>query len=123
MMDRIPIPSFVSAALERVANGKGSTQKPPPNPLTYPKSALPYDSDVFKNPPSEYRGCPFWAWNTKLSKDKMLAQIDAFSDMGMGGFHMHSRTGLDTDYLGTEFLDMVSTCVEYAEKKGLLACL
>jgi len=24
---------------------------------------------IFKNPTSEYRGAPFWGWNTKLSKD------------------------------------------------------
>jgi len=36
---------------------------------------------------------------------------------------MHARTGLDTEYLGTEFMDMVSACVDAAEKKGLLACL
>lgn len=36
---------------------------------------------------------------------------------------MHSRTGLDTEYLGTEFMDMIKACVEQAEKKGLLACL
>jgi len=36
---------------------------------------------------------------------------------------MHARTGLDTEYLGSEFLDLVSDCVDEAEKKNLLACL
>lgn len=43
--------------------------------------------------------------------------------MGMGGFHAHVRTGLDTEYLGTEFMDMISACVEHAEKQEMLACL
>jgi hypothetical protein len=43
--------------------------------------------------------------------------------MGMGGFHMHSRSGLDTEYMGKEYMDLVRACVEYAESKGLLACL
>ncbi|OLN83431.1 hypothetical protein CCHL11_03053 [Colletotrichum chlorophyti] len=93
------------------------------NPLTYPKSAEPFSRDLFKNPTSEYRGCPLWSWNTKLEKSKLLRQIDHLKDMGMGGFHMHVRTGLDTDYMGPEFMDRVRDCVEYAESKGMLACL
>ena len=41
----------------------------------------------------------------------------------MGGFHMHVRTGLDTEYMGDEFMSIVRSCVEYAEKKEMLACL
>lgn len=122
-MDNLPIPGFLSTALQKVVNTKRSIEKSTPNPLSYPKSLEPYNSKVFKNPPSEYRGCPFWAWNTKLEKEELLRQIDVFAEMGMGGFHMHSRTGLDTEYMGPEFLEMVSTCVEYAEQKGLMACL
>jgi hypothetical protein len=93
------------------------------NPLTYPKSGEPFSSMLFKNPTSEYRGCPFWAWNTKLDEGQLLRQIDCFAEMGMGGFHMHSRTGLDTGYMGNEYMNMIRSCVEYAESKGLLACL
>lgn len=93
------------------------------NPLTYPKAAEPFSQDLFKNPTSEYRGCPLWSWNTKLEKKKLLRQIDHLSEMGMGGFHMHVRTGLDTEYMGPEFMDRVRDCVEYAESKGMLACL
>ncbi|KAL0932188.1 glycoside hydrolase family 2 [Colletotrichum truncatum] len=94
-----------------------------PNPLTYPKSAKPFRQALFKNPTAEYRGCPLWSWNTKLDKKKLLRQIDYLQEMGMGGFHMHVRTGLDTDYMGPEFMDRVRDCVEYAESKGMLACL
>ncbi|KAK0102625.1 hypothetical protein ONS95_006231 [Cadophora gregata] len=93
------------------------------NPLTYPKSSEPFSKKLFKNPTSEYRGCPLWAWNTKLEKEQLKRQIDNFADMGLGGFHMHVRTGLDTEYLGSEFMDIVLSCVEYAESKNMLACL
>jgi hypothetical protein len=43
--------------------------------------------------------------------------------MGMGGFHIHVRVGLDAEYLGDEFMDHVRVCVEYAKTKGMLACL
>jgi len=95
----------------------------PANPLTYPKSAGPFDPDLFRNPTSEYRGCPFSAWNTRLERNLLKRQIDHLAEMGMGGFHMHVRTGLDTEYLGNEFMDAVRDCVDYAESKGMLACL
>lgn len=93
------------------------------NPLTYPKSAEPFSYELFANPTSEYRGCPFWAWNNKLNEAQLLRQIDRFAEMGMGGFHMHVRTGLDTEYMGSEFMDIIRSCVEYAEKKKMMACL
>lgn len=58
--------------------------------------------ELFKNPGSEYRATPFRSWNCKLEKDELIRQIDVFSEMGMGGFHMHSRIGLDNEYLGDE---------------------
>lgn len=36
---------------------------------------------------------------------------------------MHVRVGLDTEYLGSEFMDHVRACVEYAKRKNMLACL
>lgn len=93
------------------------------NPLTYPKASEPFDDELFKNPTSEYRGCPLWSWNTKLKMSEMLRQIDNFEAMGLGGFHMHVRTGLDTEYMGTEFMDIVKACVDYAESKNMMACL
>jgi hypothetical protein len=111
------------SSLAAMTSAIGDECKKQANPLTYPKSALPFSYSLFKNPTSEYRGCPFWAWNNKLNKSQLLRQIDYFAEMGMGGFHMHSRTGMDTEYMGDEFMDIVQTCIDYAEKKELLACL
>ena len=105
------------------AKASANKDMKPDNPLTYPKSALPFSKELFKNPTSEYRGCPLWAWNNKLNKEQLLRQIDDFTIMGMGGFHMHVRTGLDTEYMGEEFMNVVRACVEYAESKSMLACL
>ena len=57
------------------------------------------DMDLFKNPTSEYRGAPFWAWNCKLEKDELLRQIEILKEMGFGGYHMHVRSGMATEYL------------------------
>lgn len=77
----------------------------------------------FKNPGARFRGKPFWSWNCKLEKEKMLNQIPFFKEMGMGGFTIHCRTGLDTEYLGKEFMEIVKACVKRAQKLGMEACL
>ena len=85
----------------------------------YPQCEQKFNDSVFQNPPAEYRGTPFWSWNTKLEKNRLKEQIDIFEEMGMGGFHIHSRIGLDTEYLGTEFMDDVRFCIERAKEKGM----
>ena len=70
--------------------------------------------ELFENPGATYRGAPFWAWNKKLNKKELVDQVEQFKKMGMGGFHIHCRVGLDTEYLGTEFF----SCVEACEKKA-----
>ncbi len=77
----------------------------------------------FISPPAAYRGAPLWVWNTRLSWPELKTQIDQLEEMGMGGFTIHSRVGLDTAYLGTEFMTLVKKSVEYAKEKGMLACL
>ncbi len=79
--------------------------------------------ELFKNPTCEYRGTPFWAWNGKLEKELLGDEIDAFKQMGFGGFHMHSRTGLATPYLSDEFMDMVKFCTQKAKNNHMLAYL
>ncbi len=80
-------------------------------------------NELFKNPTSEYRGTPFWAWNCKLDKDELKWQIEIFKKMGLGGFHMHVRTGMATPYLSDEYMDIVKTCVEKAKSENMLAWL
>jgi hypothetical protein len=75
------------------------------------------------NPTSEYRGTPFWSWNNKLDVDQLKRQILTLKDMGFGGYHMHCRTGLDTEYMGSEFLDIIKQCVEYGEANDMLSWL
>lgn len=79
--------------------------------------------ELFRDPTSEYRGTPFWAWNCRLEKDELLRQIDVMKEMGFGGAHMHVRTGLETPYLSDEFFDLITACVDKSEKEGLLAWL
>ena len=69
---------------------------------------------LFADPTCEYRGTPFWAWNARLDAGELKRQIDVMKQMGLGGFHMHVRTGMATPYLSHEFMELIHTCVEKA---------
>ena len=43
--------------------------------------------------------------------------------MGFGGAHLHARTGLETDYLGEEFLNLVRYTDEEMKKRNMLCWL
>lgn len=81
------------------------------------------DTELFKNPTSEYRGTPFWSWNCELNPELLVRQIGYLDEMGFGGFHMHSRTGMATPYLTKEFFDLIKTCVDEAKRHEMLAWL
>ena len=80
-------------------------------------------NEEFKNPGAALRAKPFWAWNGKLERGELLRQIDIMRDMGFGGFFMHSRTGLDTKYLGDEWFELINACADRAKELGLEAWL
>ncbi|MBT3296984.1 MAG: hypothetical protein HN383_17085 [Verrucomicrobia bacterium] len=80
-------------------------------------------ADSFRAPSSLYRGAPFWAWNGDLEKEELLRQIDVFDEMGIGGYHIHSRTGLNTEYLSDEFMELVKACRDHGRDKKMLTWL
>ncbi len=77
----------------------------------------------FQNPSAQYRGKPFWSWNGKLEKEELLRQVHVMKEMGFGGYFMHSRTGLETEYLGEEWFDLINACADEGEKLGMEAWL
>ena len=62
----------------------------------------------FHEPSAWHRGMPFWAWNGKLSPDELRRQVRLMKRMGLGGFFMHARVGLDTGYLSDEWFECVN---------------
>ncbi|MDO4739307.1 MAG: hypothetical protein Q4A66_01430 [Eubacteriales bacterium] len=92
--------------------------------MLYPKSNEPrLSGELFKNPTCEYRGTPFWAWNGKLKDETLGEQIEMLKTMGMGGFHMHVRTGMDSPYLDDDFMSHIRYCIEKARSEKMLAWL
>ena len=48
----------------------------------------------------DYQSIPFWSWNDELEADELRRQIREMKKAGIGGFFMHARGGLTTEYLG-----------------------
>ena len=72
--------------------------------------------DTFSNPGNEYRGKPFWSWNGELEADELIRQANVMKEMGLGGYFMHSRTGLITEYLGDEWFDLINAVSDESER-------
>ena len=62
------------------------------------------------------RPVPFWSWNDKLNKEELFSQMQKMRDAGYGGFFMHSRVGLVTEYMSEEWLNLVRFCAEKSEE-------
>lgn len=70
----------------------------------------------FKNIPNKYRPIPFWSWNEKLEVEETKRQIGIMHDAGLGGFFMHARGGLQTEYMSDEWFDNVEASNQVAKK-------
>jgi len=77
----------------------------------------------FLNPPLSFRGAPFWSWNDRLDVAELARQARDMKAHGMGGFFMHSREGLETVYMGPEWLECVRETVRVAQEEGMGAWL
>lgn len=75
----------------------------------------------FKNVSKKYRPVPFWSWNEKLDINETKRQIKIMDDVGIGGYFMHARGGLQTEYMGDEWFDNVSESVKEGKKRGMCA--
>ena len=73
----------------------------------------------FKNIPKKYRPIPFWSWNEKLDTEETARQVHLMDGVGIGGFFMHARGGLQTEYMGEDWFRNVDSAVAAAKKTGM----
>ena len=66
-----------------------------------------------------YGSVPFWSWNDRLEPEELRRQIRAMDSIGMNGFFMHARGGLETEYLSEEWYECILACVDEAKKLGM----
>ena len=69
--------------------------------------------------PKEYRPIPFWSWNEKLETEETRDQVRKMDAAGIGGFFMHARGGLQTPYMGEEWLENVRVAIEEGRSCGM----
>ena len=74
---------------------------------------------TFAAPGAEWRGKPFWSWNGELREEELVRQVEVMKEMGLGGYFMHSRAGLITEYLGDEWFDLINAVADAGEKLGM----
>lgn len=67
----------------------------------------------------DYRPLPFWSWNDKLEKEELIRQINWMKSQGFGGYFMHARGGLTTEYLSDEWFSCIEACVAEGQKLGM----
>lgn len=75
----------------------------------------------FKDIPKKYRPIPFWSWNDKLDTNETKEQVHKMDDAGIGGFFMHARGGLQTEYMGDEWFQNVESAIGASEETGMSA--
>ncbi|MDR6555370.1 glycosyl hydrolase [Paenibacillus qinlingensis] len=71
------------------------------------------------HPPNDYRTIPFWSWNDKLEIAELERQIEEMHKAGIGGFFMHARGGLQTPYMGEEWMDAIRACLVKGKELGM----
>ena len=69
----------------------------------------------------KYQSLPFWSWNDKLDPKVLAEQIRWMKEQGIGGFFMHARGGLRTEYMSEEWMQCVDACVDAAGEQGMQA--
>lgn len=72
-----------------------------------------------KEIPMQYRPIPFWSWNEKLDPEETARQVRMMRSAGLGGYFMHARGGLQTEYMGEEWFQNVAAATEEGEKLGM----
>jgi len=75
--------------------------------------------EQLKNDLHGYQCIPFWSWNDRLEPEELRRQIRLMKQQGIGGFFMHARGGLQTEYLSDEWFRAVEACIDEAEKQGM----
>ncbi len=74
-----------------------------------------------KNPPNKYRPAPFWSWNEKLDTDETARQVREMEEAGIGGYFMHARGGLQTEYMSDEWFENVKATLRQGKELDMVS--
>lgn len=82
---------------------------------------LEFSIDELNMKSNEYYSLPFWSWNDKLDGDELKKQINWMYENSIGGFFMHARSGLITEYMSDEWMKCIKICADEAKRLGMQA--
>ncbi len=72
-----------------------------------------------KRPPKEFSPTFFWSWNDRLEEQELIRQIHEMEKQRIGGFFIHARPGLITEYLSEEWIRLVRKSVKECENREI----
>lgn len=75
----------------------------------------------FEKMDKKYRPVPFWSWNDKLNTAETERQVELMDKAGMGGFFMHARGGLQSEYMGEEWFRNIKAAAMKAKEASMYA--
>lgn len=67
----------------------------------------------------KYRPIPFWSLNDRLTPSDTIEYIKAFDDAHIGGFFLHARGGLETPYMGEEWLSNIDAAAKEGADRSM----
>ncbi len=73
----------------------------------------------FKFVDKKYRPIPFWSWNERLDPEQTKRQVAIMDEAGIGGYFMHARGGLLTEYMSDEWFDNVKAATDEGARRGM----
>lgn len=68
-----------------------------------------------------YRPIPFWSLNDRLEDDEMRRQVARMDEAGIGGYFMHARGGLETEYLSDDWFSAIGSAASEGGKRDMYA--
>ncbi len=75
--------------------------------------------DWFIDPPQRFRSHPFSSINDRLDPNEMKRQVRGLAEAGFGGFYLHSRDGLITEFLSDSWWENMQAALEEGNAQGL----
>jgi hypothetical protein len=73
----------------------------------------------FKSPSARFMTATFWAWNGKITREKIEFQLEKMHEQHIGGVFVHPRPGMITEYMSDEYYEMVDYALKKAEELGM----
>lgn len=78
-----------------------------------------FDKKQFQNPPAEYSAAPFWFLNGDLEENELRRQLFEMKDKGVEQVILHSRKGIEIEYLSDDWFKKIGIILAECKKLGL----